>query len=305
MLPPVGPTGLNAGLPAPAGLVPATPGEAFGIVAGGGVLPKMIADTLKDAGFTPVVVPVGDGWLEDWSGYRNRPLKWSQTGDIFPYLRKVGVRHIVFCGTISIRPDYRSMIPSLQTLRLLPEIFSIMRGGDDTMLRAVSRAFERRGFELHGVQEVMPGLIAPEGLLAGRAPDEAEARAIARAAEAARALGHLDIGQAAVASAERVIALEGIEGTRDMLKRVAELRRQGRIGRSERTVLFKAVKPQQDRRLDLPSIGAETIEQAAEAGLCGIGVSSGASLVIDIDALAEAAVRRGLFVVGVAEGRHP
>ena len=90
-----------------------------------------------------------------------------------------------------------------------------------------------------------------------------------------------------------------------MLKRVADLRLQGRIGRSERTVLFKAVKPQQDRRLDLPSIGVETIEQAAEAGLSGIGVSAGASLVIDIDALAEAAARRGLFVVGVAEGRHP
>lgn len=305
MLPPVGPTGLTVSLPAPAGLTPATPGEAFGIVAGGGVLPRMIAATLQSAGFTPVVVPVGDGWREDWSAFRNRPLKWSQTGDIFPYLRKAGVRHIVFCGTISVRPDYRSMIPSLQTLRLLPEILTIMRGGDDTMLRAVSRAFERRGFELHGVQEVMPGLIAPKGLFAGRMPTDFETRAIARAAEAARALGHLDIGQAAVASADRVIALEGIEGTRDMLKRVADLRRHGRIGKSEKTVLFKAVKPQQDHRLDLPSIGVETVEQAAEAGLSGIGVSSGASLVIDIDALAEAAARRGLFVVGVAEEGHP
>ncbi len=296
MLPALDSSGLNRRIDLPR---PSRPGEPFGIVAGGGVLPRLVAEGARGHGWTPVIIAVGDGWREDWGAYRHRRMKWSQTGDVFPYLAREGVRHLVFCGTISIRPDYRSMVPSLRTLALLPEILKIMRGGDDTMLRAVTRAFERRGFALHAVQDVVPELLAPEGLIAGRMPNPTEQLALRRAAEAAQQLGRLDIGQAAVASAERVIALEGIEGTRDMLERVAALRERGRIGRSERLVLVKSVKPQQDHRLDLPSIGAETIDQACAAGLSGIGVSAGAALVIDLDRLTERVGREDMFLLGL------
>ncbi|MFD2239003.1 LpxI family protein [Aureimonas populi] len=302
MLPAQPQAGLN---PAEAPLRPSCVGEAFGIVAGGGVLPRLVADAAAKAGWTPVVVAVGDGLSADWSGYDATPLGWGRTGDIFPFLRRRGVAHMVFCGTISARPDYRSLLPSLKTLALLPEILRIVRGGDDSLLRAVSKAFERRGFALHGVHELLPELLTPQGVLTTRAPGEDDRAALARAMEAATGLGSLDIGQAAVASADRVIALEGIEGTREMMARVADLRVRGRIGSRERCVLFKSAKPQQDKRFDLPSIGVETVEQAHEAGLVGIGLTAGASLLLDAQAIVARADASGLFVVGIAASERP
>ncbi|KAA0970489.1 DUF1009 domain-containing protein [Aureimonas fodinaquatilis] len=280
-------------------LLPASAGEPLGLIAGGGALPRMVAAKAREAGWAPVIIPVGDGWNDNWAGFPTRPMKWSQTGDIFAVMRGFDIRHVIMCGTISVRPDYRSMLPSLRTLMFLPEIFSIVRGGDDSLLRAVSRAFEKRGFSMHSVQEILPEVLTPEGLITGKQPGELAERALMRAAQAAISLGALDIGQAAVASPDRVIALEGIEGTREMLKRVADLRNRGKIGRSEPCVLFKSVKPQQDLRFDLPSIGVETIAQAAECGLKGIGLTAGHSLVIDAQSVVEAAQAQDIFIVGI------
>ena len=297
---PAQPEGLSPAPPAPE-----RPGEGFGIVAGGGRLPQLLAEAAERAGWTPVFVTVADGQREDWARPVARPLSWGRTGDVFPHFRSRGVRHVAFCGTISIRPDYRSLIPSLRTLALLPEILRITRGGDDSLLRAVGGAFERRGFVLHAVHEFLPELLAPASCLTGHRPTEGDRRAIARAARAADWLGAEDIGQAAVASPERVIALEGIEGTREMLARVADLRKRGRIGKSERCVLVKRAKPQQDHRFDLPSIGIETVAQAAEAGLTGIALSAGSALLIDAQAVVERADRGGLFLYGMSEGKAP
>jgi UDP-2,3-diacylglucosamine hydrolase len=291
--------------PAPgltAGLVPLAPersGEPLGIVAGGGLLPLLVAHAAVDAGWRPVVVAIADGRLTDWANFDAQAFAWRRTGDIFAHLARRKVRHIVMCGTVSVRPDYRSLVASWRTLKLLPEIFTIVRGGDDNLLRAVAGALDRRGLTLHAVHEIAPELLMPDGVLTRTAPSACDRRALARAAAASEALGRLDIGQAAVASAERVIAVEGIEGTREMVRRVADLRARGRLGRSERCVLFKGVKPQQDRRLDLPSIGVQTIEEAGEAGIVGIGLTAGASLLLDAGALVERADADGVFLVGL------
>ena len=300
MLPAQLPRGLNAA----SALEPSRPGEAFGIIAGGGLLPRLLADAAARSGWRPVIVTIADGIRDDWAGYASTPFRWGRTGDIFPHLRRHGIEHVAFCGTISVRPDYRSVVPSLKTLALLPQILRIVRGGDDSLLRSVARAFEERGFHLHAVQELLPELLTPAGLLTRSAPGPDDLRAIDRASAAARWLGEADIGQAAVASAERVIAREGIEGTREMLARVADLRQRGRLARTERCVLVKGVKPQQDLRFDLPSVGAETVAQAKAAGIVGIGLTAGASLLIGIDEILAEAASAGMFVLGL-EGSAP
>ncbi|MET0258991.1 MAG: UDP-2,3-diacylglucosamine diphosphatase LpxI [Methylobacterium sp.] len=284
----------------PAALAPATAGERLGIVAGGGALPRIVARQARQSGWDPFVVPIADGRRDDWSAWEHRSLSWAQTGDVFNLLRRRTIRTVVFCGTISVRPDYRSLIPSLRTLGMLPEILRMVRGGDDSLLRAVSRSFEVRGFRVVSVQSLVPDLLTPDGVLTRREPTGQAAVAVQRAAQAAQQLGRLDIGQAAVASCDRVIAVEGIEGTSEMLQRVADLRGRGRIGRGEPTVLFKAFKPQQDERFDLPSIGVETVRQAEAAGLSGIALTAERSLIIESEGVIEALDAAGLFLVGVA-----
>ncbi|MCQ8782576.1 LpxI family protein [Mangrovibrevibacter kandeliae] len=271
----------------------------LGIVAGGGDLPRLVAQSATLNGWVPLLVRVGDG-LHQSLDIDSIEVPWGRVGDAIETLRGRGVRHLVFCGTISIRPDFRSIVPSLRTLALLPTLFRVVRGGDDTLLRGAARGFESRGFEVLAVQDIAPELLVPAGPLTSHLPGGRETAALDRAFAAAARLGALDIGQAVVASPDRVIALEGIEGTQEMLARVADLRRRGRIGRKEPCVLVKAPKPQQDHRFDLPSIGAATIELAAEAGLVGIGLGAGAALVIGLDDVLAAAARHGLFVIGRA-----
>lgn len=283
-------------------LLPRRPLEPFGIIAGGGRLPHILADAVSALGWFPVLALVGDADPLEWDQRTARTFRWGETGDVVPYLRKHSVRHVAFCGTVTKRPDYRAILPTLRTLAMLPEIFGIMTGGDDRLLRAVSTSFERRGFQLHAVHEMAPEILMPAGPITRRTPDELETAALKLGSDAAERLGALDVGQAAVASQDRVIALEGIEGTREMLVRVGDLRARGRIAKSERCVLVKTVKPQQDRRFDLPSIGLQTVTEAKTAGLVGIGLSAGASLVLGREDVVTAADEAGLFLTGLGAG---
>lgn len=281
---------------------PRFPGEPLGLIAGGGRLPRIVAETAMARGFTPIVVRIADAIDDDWDGFVGGYFAWGRTGDAVRFMKASGVFRVVTCGTVSRRPDFRSILPSFRTLIMLPTAFRVVRGGDDRLLRNVAAFLKAEGLEPVAVQDVAPKLLAPHGPLAGRRPEAAEDKALFLALRVAQTLGSLDVGQAVVASQERVIALEAAEGTRDMLHRVADLKTRGRIGRGERLVLVKAVKPQQDERFDLPSIGVSTIREAESAGIGAIGVTAGKSLIIDYEALVAAAGEAEIAVVGLAGG---
>lgn len=279
------------------------PPEPLGVIAGGGELPRIVADYAARHGWTPQIIAIGDGIASDWTPHASHAMPWGKVGDAVGLLEAKGVRRLVLCGTVSVRPDFRSILPSLKTLALLPQILKVVRGGDDSLLRKAAKTFERRGFELMAVQEIVPDLLMPAGNLTGSSLGADEDAALRRGFEASQALGLLDVGQAVVASKDRVIALEGIEGTREMLERVADLRRRGRLGPKERCVLVKGVKPAQDLRFDLPSIGLSTIEEAASAGLAGIALSAGRALIMRVDDVVAAARQHGLFLIGMGTSR--
>ena len=281
---------------------PRSPGEPLGLIAGGGRLPRIVAEAALARGFTPIVVRIADAEGDDWTGFRGDYFTWGRTGDAIRFMKASGVTRVAACGTVSRRPDFRSILQSLRTLIMLPTALRIVRGGDDRLLRNVAAFLKAEGLEPVAVQDVEPRLLAPPGPIAGRRADAAERAALGLGLRAAEALGRLDVGQAVVASQERVIALEAAEGTREMLHRVAELKTRGRIGRGERLVLVKAVKPGQDERYDLPSIGASTIVEAEGAGIGAIGVTAGKSLLIDYEALVAAATQANIAVVGLVPG---
>jgi DUF1009 family protein len=166
----------------------------------------------------------------------------------------------------------------------------------------VIKLIEGEGLRVVGAHEIAPDLLATVGPLGAIAPGDDDRRDIARAGEAADALGRLDIGQGAVSIGGRVVATEGLEGTDGMLERVAALRAAGRISPRRRGVLVKLCKPQQDIRADLPAIGVSTVLNAKAAGLAGVAIEAGRSLVLDRGALVKAADENGLFVCGIDKG---
>ena len=277
----------------------------LGIVGGGGSLPLAVADAVRGRG-RPVVIFAMRGWAD--AGVERHRHHWiavGQLGRMFRLARGEGCRDLVFIGTLA-RPAISQIRLDWTTVRLLPRLVQAFRGGDDRLLSGVGGIFEDQGFRMLGAHEVAPEILVPAGPLGRHAPGERERADIARALALLAATGPYDVGQAAVIADGHVLAIEAAEGTDRMIERVAALRRDGRVHSPAGVgVLVKAPKPAQDRRFDLPSIGPPTIEGIARAGLAGLAVVAGATIVAEADRVVRLADEHGLFVIGVPSREAP
>lgn len=271
-----------------------TPGQPkLAILAGGGTLPARIAAAALGQGRGVFLVAFeGHTDPETVAGLPHVWSRFGAAGTIIRRLHDEGVGEVVFAGPVR-RPSFTELFPDWRTARFLARV-GARALGDDGLLRAVVRELEEDGFRVVGLHEVLRDLLTSPGPVGSLMPDADAQRDIARAVEVARVLGGLDVGQGAVVQQGIVLAVEAIEGTDAMLARCAGLARPGPGG-----VLVKVSKPRQDRRIDLPTMGVTTVENAAGAGLRGIAVEAGGSLLVDRAAVAAAADRLGLFVVGI------
>ena len=271
------------------------------IVAGGGSIPIAVAEAVMRRGRRVVLFPVR-GWA-DPAAVERFPHYWvavGQGGRLARYAHAEGCRDMVLVGT-ALRPALTSLRLDWTTLRLLPEIWRAFRGGDDHLLSGVARIFHDLGFRIVGAHEVAPEILMPRGNIGTFGPEQRDLADIARGLALLRALGPFDVGQAVVVADNQVLAIEAVDGTDNMLERIAELRERGRVATGKGVgVLIKAPKPTQDRRLDMPAIGPKTVEAAARAGLAGIAVLAESTIVAEPPELARAADAAKLFVCGVS-----
>jgi DUF1009 family protein len=272
--------------------------RAVGILAGGGSLPREIAEHVVARGGAVHIVALAGEAGEDLSPFPVTTVAWGKIGAMLGALRSAGCRKLVIVGSVR-RPDLAALRPDLGFLRNLPSILRIIRsGGDDGVLSRVVRFFEEQGFEVVGPGDVAPDLIVKEGPLGHVAARPEIAADVALGFDVIRALGPFDVGQAVVVAGGRLEAIEGAEGTDAMLKRVAA-QRKGRPTRSG--VLVKRPKPGQELRVDLPAIGPGTVQAASEARLAGIAVLAGGVLAAGREQLVADADANGLFVQGFRE----
>ena len=282
----------------------ATSGEApLAMICGGGSLPLAVADSVAARGRKVLLFPLRGA--ADPAAFAGREHTWvhlGQFGTVARIARAQGCRDIVCLGSV-VRPSFWQLRPDFFTLKVLPQVARAFRGGDDHLLSSVGRVIESHGFRMLGAHEVAPEILVPAGTLGGTAPGERDRADIALGLDYLRAAGPFDIGQAVVVANKHILAVEAAEGTDRMLARVAELRAEGRIRASAGSgVLVKAAKPAQDRRFDLPSIGPHTVVGVARAGLAGIAVMAGETIVAEPETLIEAADRANIFVVGIPAG---
>jgi DUF1009 family protein len=272
-----------------------TPSTKLGIIAGGGALPGLLASACA-ASERPYYILALTGFAEV-ERFLYPPDTWIRLGEIgkgFDALKEAEVGEVVMAGAVR-HPTLTDLKPDLKGAALLARIAGRALG-DDGLLSVVIAEIEREGFKVVGVDDILTNLLAKMGPLGRYAPDEEAEQDIACGFDAARALGLADIGQAAVVQQGIVLGLESAEGTDALLQRCKVLRRNGPGG-----VLVKAKKPQQERRADLPTIGVATVKNAHAAGLRGIAVEAGHTLIIDQARVAELANQFGLFVVGRAK----
>ncbi|MEI9993332.1 MAG: UDP-2,3-diacylglucosamine diphosphatase LpxI [Rhizomicrobium sp.] len=262
----------------------------LGIIAGGGDLPRAIAQAARDAGRAVFVVALelaGD-WTKDFPHDRS---SMGLVGKTLGLLRAHGCKDVVFAGYVS-RPNFFKLRYDLKGLSWFPIVLWGMRKGDNTLLDVMVGLFEREGLSIKSLDAVAPWLQIAEGPLGRVAPTPADQADIAVAMQAARVQGGRDVGQAVIVRDGKVLAMEGHGGTDAMLAKLGTLP-------PGRGVLAKALKPQQDRKTDLPTIGVATVKNAAACGLAGIAVEAHTALVLGRAAVTEAADALGLFVIGV------
>lgn len=268
--------------------------QPLGIIAGGGELPARVADAARAAG-RPVFIVGLDGFADPsvLVPYPHRMIRLGAAGRILATLRAEQCRDLVLIGTVR-RPSVLDMRPDLEGARLLRRVGRAIFAGDDRLLSTVITILSEEGFRVVGAHEVLAGILAPAGVLTRITADDAALADIARGVMVVRAIGSVDVGQGCVVQQGVVLAVEAAEGTDAMLARCAALARTGAGG-----VLVKLVKPGQERRADLPTIGVGTVRAASQAGLRGIAFEAQGVMLADREATVAAADAAGLFLLGL------
>jgi DUF1009 family protein len=266
----------------------------LGILAGAGELPARLIETCRSEGRAFFVLAF-EGQTDPGcvDGAPHAWVRLGAAGKALKLLREAGAEDLVMAGAIR-RPSLSVLRPDAWAAKLIAKA-GVRAVGDDGILSAIVRELEEQeGFRVVGPQSILPEMLATEGVYGAVHPNEDARKDIDRGILVVQTIGALDVGQAAVVQQGMVLAVEAVEGTDVMLARCREVRRDGPGG-----VLVKVRKPQQEDRADLPTIGVPTVEGAAAAGLAGIAIEAGGTLIVNRAAVVAAADEAGLFLIGV------
>ncbi len=271
--------------------------DRIGIIAGQGHLPAQLIEACQSLGCFYFVLAFED--QTDPIVVENIPHAWNRLGAIgksIQLFKEQGINTLVMAGGIK-RPSWLALRPDFKAAQVLTKIGN-QAFGDDGLLKAIIQLLEKEGFRVIGAHELLNELSCPAGNIGTIVPTEQEHEDLIRGFKVAKALGTVDVGQAAVVHQGIVLAVEAVEGTDHMLLRIP-LARSRIDGLSEGGVLVKASKPDQEERVDLPSIGKATILNAVKAGLRGIGLESKKCLIINKNEVVKCADEQGLFIYGL------
>lgn len=259
------------------------------ILAGTGTLVSHVIESARRAGDEIQVIaltpqPERDG-IVPLPGDTRDPMSIIRT------IKAFRSTHITLAGAVTLGDRAREGLSELAG-------GNRASAGDAALSKMSGVVRAMTGAKVIGVHEVARDLVAQKGAIAG--PQITDLQSARVALRAARDIGRIDLGQAVVVAGARVIAAEDVGGTDELLRRVAEHRRQGRIGDGAGPlVLGKASKPKQPLTIDLPTIGPETVARAAEAGITVIVVEAGKTLLLDRPTLIAAAERHGITILGL------
>lgn len=269
----------------------------LGVIAGGGKLPLRIAEGCVRRGEQVYVIRLAGCAEAAMSAFRGEECGLGEAGKIIGALRREGCERVALAGLVR-RPNFRNLKLDRRGAALLPRVLAAAARGDGALLNLLVAELAAEGFRVIGAEEALNELAAPAGAMGAHAPGAEDLADIRKAAALIEALGPFDAGQGAVVAGGLVLAVEAAEGTDAMLARCAAAPVPQGATRRARGVLVKRPKPDQDRRVDLPTIGVESVRRAHAAGLAGIAVEAGGALLVDAEETISEADRLGLFLYG-------
>lgn len=257
------------------------------VIIGDGLLPKLVLDATDARAVTL------HGICQQAVQYSDIEARFEQLGGLFSSLRAAEVTDVCFAGAMG-RPALDPSLFDAETLALLPRLMPLLGQGDDALLRGVIAVFEEAGFVVRAPHEVVPGLLVQNGVLTQTQPSAQDIEDAARGQAVLEALSPLDVGQGCVTCAGQVLGIEALYGTDALLAGVAGLRssRQPSTG----GVFIKRAKDGQDLRVDLPTIGPDTVEAVLAAGLSGMHLQADRVQILDRETVMARADAAGLVI---------
>ncbi|MFV0430790.1 MAG: lipid-A-disaccharide synthase [Alphaproteobacteria bacterium] len=272
--------------------------EKLGIIAGSGSLPKKLIKACIKQNRPFCIVALKDQFdnKDIPSDAKSITIRLGAGGKALAFLKEQGASELILAGGVK-RPSLTSLRPDGWTAKQLKRFNLKKIGGDDSLLKTILHILEEEeGFKVVGAHEILPELVASSGMIGHIYPSLQSFEDTKKAFDIAKEIGRLDIGQACIVNEGRVVAVEALEGTDRMLERTACMKDQSHGG-----VLLKAAKPNQEMRVDMPSIGLKTLYNAQKAGLKGVALEAGAALILEPETIAAKADELGLFLMGVNE----
>ena len=265
------------------------PEKSIGVIAGNGQFPLLFTRAAKAGGLRVVAVALRGETLPEIDSLADEVtwIQLGQLGKLIKAFKKAGVKRAAMCGGVKKTRMFKDVRPDLKAFALVGKLRHM---ADDGILRTLADVLEGEGIEILPSHELVPDLLAEEGVYTRRGPGPEEQEDMDVGWELCGRLGELDIGQCLVIRQKSVVAVEAMEGTDACIRRGGELAGPG-------TVVVKRCKPIQDRRFDLPAVGRKTIESMAEAKASCLVIEAGRSLVFDRHAMAELAGAHDICVV--------
>ncbi|MDV7269861.1 UDP-2,3-diacylglucosamine diphosphatase LpxI [Thioclava sp. A2] len=264
-------------------------GTETALVAGTGHLPALLLAAKPD-----MLICEMEGFAPAVEGGARLSFRVERLVPFLDALVEGGIRQVVFAGAMQ-RPRLDPELFDPKTATLVPRLLGAMQAGDDATLRAVIEIFEEWGLSVVGADAIAPDLVPGAGVLTGDVT-AADRKDAARAAQIVAALGAVDVGQGAIVAQGLCLAVESLPGTDAMLAFAAAHKGLRPDPAGAKGVFYKAPKPMQDRRIDLPAIGPQTVENVALAGLAGLAWEAGGVMLLDRAETLRAAQEHGLFL---------
>ena len=267
--------------------------DRLGIIAGAGTLPAYLTSICEEKNIQPYII--GFRGQTDPKLMDNNPHLWTgigSAGKILQFFKSNNVKDLVLIGAVK-RPKFHDIKPDLKAMQILTRIgFSSL--GDNDLLTALRKEFEKEGFNIHGIHSFCDQLLVKDGIIGTIEPQQEDQTSIEVGIAKSQEIGALDIGQSVIVQNGVILGVEDENGTDALIRKCESLQKKGRGG-----ILVKTCKPQQDKDLDLPTIGVETIINAHKAGLSGIAVQADNVIIVDPKNVAKYADKYKIFVIGV------
>ena len=276
----------------------------LGLIAGNGRFRFLLLDAARAQGLAVVVAAIREETdaeidlraAED----EHITVHWLSLGELsrlIELFHKEGVQKAVMAGQVKHKQIFSAIRPDWRLAKLL---LNLRARNTDMLLGAVAKVLTDEGIELISSTAFLEPLLATEGVLTPRAPDDDERKNIEYGLSVARAVAGFDIGQTVVVAAQACVAVEAMEGTDAAIERAGMLMRSLEDDAStlnRRLTIVKVAKPNQDMRFDVPVIGIATVEAMIHAGASCLSVEAGRTLLFDREALLQRAAEAGIAIV--------